>query len=80
MRRKMKKLTIYIARFNATRKFSGPSAPCKNCMCKIKEIGIKKIVYCDRVGHIHKCLTKNYHTDYMTPGYTEYQKINISIV
>jgi hypothetical protein len=48
-------------------------------MCKIKEIGIKKIVYCDRVGHIHKCLAKNYYTDYITPGYTEYQKINVSV-
>lgn len=80
IKRKMNKLTIYIARFNPSRKFSGPSAPCKSCMCKIKEIGIKKIVYCDRVGNIKKCLTKDYHTDYMTPGYSEYKKNNIKVI
>ena len=47
-RRKMKKLTIYIAKHRHSTLMSCPSLPCSNCTKKIKEIGIKKIVYVDK--------------------------------
>ena len=80
-RRKTKKLTIYIARYKAsTKNTSGHSAPCSNCLCKIQEIGIKKIVYVDGKGIIQKCLSKNYMTDYISVGYREYQRIGIKVI
>ena len=51
----MKKLTIYIARYKpSTKNISGHSAPCSNCLCKIRQIGIKKIVYVDANGMVQK--------------------------
>jgi deoxycytidylate deaminase len=79
-KRKMKKLTIYIARYKtSTKGVSGHSAPCSNCIKKIKHIGIKKIVYIDAEGNIQKCLSKNYFTDHICPGYKEFYKQNISV-
>tara|TARA_B110000977_G_scaffold185210_1_gene249773 strand:+ start:404 stop:697 length:294 start_codon:yes stop_codon:yes gene_type:complete len=79
-RRKMNKLTLYIARFrSSTEKISGHSAPCSNCLRKIQEIGIKKIVYVDGEGTIQKCLSKNYTTDYISVGYKEYARMGIKV-
>lgn len=77
----MNKLTLYIARYkSSTENISGYSAPCSNCLSKIQEIGIKKIVYADREGIIQKCLSKNYKTDYISVGYREYQRIGIKVI
>ncbi len=77
----MKKLTIYIARYKpSTENISGHSAPCYNCLCKIKQLGIKKIVYVDNEGNIQKCLSKNYTTDYISVGYREYRRMGIKVI
>ncbi len=69
----MKKLTIYIARYkSSTKNISGHSAPCSNCLCKIKQLGIKKIVYVDSDGQIKKCLTNKFSTNYVSVGYRLY--------
>ena len=73
----MNKLTIYIARHTRSKKGSGHSEPCSNCLKKIKDIGIRKIVYMDVNGNIKKCKSKNYHTDYICPGYKLYHQQNI---
>jgi len=79
-KRKMNKLTMYIVRYKiSTKNISGHSAPCSNCIKKINQIGIKKIVYIDNDGTIKKCLSNNYHTDYISPGYKEYYKQNIFV-
>jgi len=79
-RRKMNKLTMYIVRYKiSTKNTSGTSAPCSNCIKKINQIGIKKIVYIDNDGAIKKCLSNNYYTDYISPGYKEYYKQNIFV-
>ena len=79
-KRKMNKLTLYVVRYkSSTEKSSGHSAPCCNCFEKINEIGIKKIVYVDNDGIIKKCLTNNYYTEYISPGYKEYNKQNIVV-
>jgi deoxycytidylate deaminase len=76
----MKKLTIYIARYkSSTENISGHSAPCSNCLCKIKQLGIKKIVYVDSKGTIQKCLSKNYTTEYMSVGYKVYRRLGIKV-
>ena len=76
----MNKLTMYIVRYKiSTKDISGTSAPCSNCIKKINQIGIKKIVYIDNAGGIKKCLSNNYHTDYISPGYKAYYKQNIFV-
>ena len=78
-RRKMRKLTIYIARHRHSTKHSAHSHPCSHCAKEIKRIGIKKIVYVDDYGQINKSLTKKYHTDYVCPGYKEYAKQGVKV-
>ena len=76
----MNKLTIYIARYkSSTKNTSGHSAPCSNCLYKIKEIGIKKIVYADENGNIQKCLSNRFETDYVSVGYREYSRQKITV-
>jgi deoxycytidylate deaminase len=79
-RRKMKKLTIYIAKHRHSTLMSCPSLPCSNCTKKIKELGIKKIVYVDKSGQIQKCLSQNYFSDYVCPGYKELDRRNIKVI
>jgi len=76
----MKKLTIYIARYKPSTNISGHSAPCSNCLRKIKQLGIKKIVYVDSEGNIQKCLSKNYKTDYISVGYREYRRLGVKVI
>lgn len=64
----MRKLTIYIARHKHVTNKSGNSEPCAHCTKEIKRIGIKKIVYVDKIGNIHKVLTNKYENDYITAG------------
>jgi deoxycytidylate deaminase len=83
-RRMVNKLTIYIARFTEKgsprrKQISGHSAPCKTCTEKIKQLGIKKIVYVDRDGKIISCKTKNYFTEFVSSGYRCYKLKNIAI-
>jgi deoxycytidylate deaminase len=73
----MNKLTIYIVRHRYYKNNSGHSEPCSNCLQKIKQVGIKKIVYVGHDGKIIKCKTKNYHTDYICPGYRLYHEQNL---
>lgn len=71
---------MYIVRYkSSTKNVSGTSAPCSNCIKKMKQIGIKKMVYIDDDGVIIKCLVNNYFTDYISPGYQEYYKQNIFV-
>ena len=75
----MRKLTIYVARHSNLTKKSGHSEPCYHCTKEIKRIGIKKIVYVDKLGEIQKKLTVNYKNDYICPGYKEYARQNIKV-
>ena len=76
----MNKLTMYIVRYKrSTKNSSGHSAPCSNCIKKINQVGIKKIVYIDGKGIIQKCLANNYYTDYISPGYKQYYDQNICV-
>lgn len=80
--RKIKKLTLYIARRRPSHSLlglSGSSGPCSNCLKKINELGIKKIVYCDRIGNIISCKTKDYKSYGLTSGYRGYKHNNILI-
>ena len=79
-RRKMRKLTIYIAKHRpSTPAMSCESKPCSHCAKEIKRMGIKKIVYVDAFGDVQKTLTRNYHTDYVCPGYKEYARLNVKV-
>ena len=78
-KRKMRKLTIYIARHrHSTPTCPAHSQPCSNCSSVIKKIGIKKIVYVDDYGQINKCNAIDYKTNYITPGYRLYHQLNIT--
>ena len=79
MRRKMKKLTIYIVKHRPSTRCSAESKPCSHCTREIKRLGIGKIVYVDAFGGVNKILTKDYHTDYICPGYKEYARINVRV-
>lgn len=79
-RRKMRKLTIYIAKHrHSTPTISCESKPCSHCAKEIKRLGIKKIVYVDAFGEVNKKLTRDYHTDYICPGYKEYARLNVKV-
>jgi|TARA_B000000475_G_scaffold272016_1_gene271520 deoxycytidylate deaminase len=78
-RRKMRKLTIYIARHRHSTAHSAHSEPCSHCAKEIKRFGIKKIVYVDGYGEINKSLADKYHTDYVCPGYKEYAKQGVKV-
>ena len=75
----MNKLTIYIAKHRRSTPMSSESRPCSNCTKKIKLLGIKKIVYVDKKGNIIKCLSRNYFSNHICPGYKEYIKKNIYV-
>lgn len=79
IKRKMRKLTIYIARHKHSTNNSGCSGPCMHCTKEIKKLGIKKIVYVNRFGEINKQQSNRYETDYVCPGYKEYVKQNIKV-
>jgi len=48
-------------------------------MKKIKQIGIKKIIYVERNGDIKKTLSKNYFSDFITSGDRDLKKNNVHI-
>ena len=76
----MRKLTIYIAKHRpSTPAMSCESKPCSHCAKEIKRLGIKKIVYVDAFGEVTKKLTRNYHTDYICPGYKEYARLKVRV-
>ncbi len=79
MRRKMRKLTIYIVKHRHSTKHSAESKPCSHCAKEIKRLGIKKIVYVDAIGGVTKTNSRDYHTDYVCPGYKEYARINVRV-
>lgn len=68
---------MYIVKHRPSTKYSAESKPCSHCTKEIKRLGIKKIVYVDAVGNVKKRLIKNYHTDYVCPGYKELARQNI---
>lgn len=71
-------LTIYVVRYLKTGKNNmGSSAPCKNCTEKIKQAGIKKIVYIDEDTNLVKVNSNNYTTEFISSGYREYNRKNI---
>jgi len=79
-KRKMRKMTLYVVRFRSEESSEcnmAHSAPCKHCFNKIKQVGIKKLIYIDSDGNIQKCLTKNYSTNFISSGYKEYARKNI---
>jgi len=78
-RRKMRKLTIYIARHRRSTAYSAHSEPCSHCAKEIKRIGIKKIVYVNEIGEINKSLADKYTCDYICPGYREYEKQGVKV-
>lgn len=79
MQRKMRKLTIYIVKHRRSTKHSAESKPCSHCAKEIKRLGIKKIVYVDAIGGVTKTNSRDYHTDYICPGYKEYARINVKV-
>ena len=79
MRRKMKKLTIYIVKHRPSTTHSAESKPCSHCAKEIKRLGIGKIVYVDAFGGVTKTNSRDYHTDYICPGYKEYMRLNVRV-
>lgn len=64
----MRKLTIYIARHKHVTDKSGNSEPCAHCTKEIKRLGIKKIVYVNKLGEIQKSQTHKYENNYICAG------------
>lgn len=60
-KKKFKKITIYVVRITSTGFMN--SAPCKDCMKKLKELNIKNIVYSNHNGGITSCKTSQYYTN-----------------
>ena len=75
----MKKLTIYIVKHRPSTKCSAESKPCSHCAREIKRLGIGKIVYVDAFGEVNKVSSRDYHTNYVCPGYKEYARLNVRV-
>lgn len=63
----MKKISLYIARVTYAGDL-GCSAPCEECIEKMKLFDIKTLTYFDNLGKIIKTPFKNYSTTYITSG------------
>jgi len=59
-----KKITIYVVRITSNGLMN--SAPCFDCMNKLKQLNIKNIVYSNSNGGISFCKTINYQTNKTT--------------
>lgn len=79
LKRKMKKLTLYIVKHRHSTTYSAESKPCSHCTKEIKRLGIKKIVYVDAFGTVTKKLTRKYNTNYVCPGYKEYARLKVNV-
>lgn len=55
-----KKITIYVVRISP--KGLKDSAPCVDCTNKMKQLGIKKVIYSNAEGGITLCKLKDYET------------------
>lgn len=63
-----KKITLYIARITRNGEIAC-SAPCKDCIEKMRQFKIKNIVYTSNTGNPIKINFNEYSTNYRTSGY-----------
>jgi deoxycytidylate deaminase len=61
-----KKITIYVVRITSNGVMN--SAPCIDCMKKLKELKVKNIIYSNNYGGYTLCKTIHYHTNKSTNG------------
>ena len=60
------KMSIYVVRYNKCINVHSTSAPCINCAHKIKELGIKNIIYCDEFNNYQIKKTCEYNTNHIS--------------
>jgi len=65
----MKKIKLYIVRLNRDGELKD-SRPCVNCYNKIKEFGIRKIIYSTADSCIECKKVSEYHTERLSFGYS----------
>ena len=65
------KITLYVVRHSKIN-INAHSAPCVNCTHKIKEFGIKKIIYCNEKGSFTIIKTENYFTEHYSGCYRRF--------
>tara|TARA_B100000085_G_C18141018_1_gene349378 strand:+ start:241 stop:447 length:207 start_codon:yes stop_codon:yes gene_type:complete len=61
-----KKITLYVARVSS--QGTRDSAPCADCSQKMKELGVKKVVYTNAEGGITSCKVVDYNTTRRSTG------------
>jgi deoxycytidylate deaminase len=64
----MKKLKLYIVRIDGKGELRD-SRPCLSCFNKLKELGIKKVIYSTQDSKIESKKMSEYHTDRPSFGY-----------
>ena len=69
------RITLYIVRYNKDH-FYANSAPCVLCTKKIKELGVKKLVYCNQNHCFNITKTKDYFTDHYSGCCKRFMNIN----
>ncbi len=74
-----KKYTMYIVRYKRGNEHSACSTPCANCTAKMKQVGIKKVVYCDVHGEVQKENMSTFNSNFLSSGYREYARKHISL-
>jgi len=60
------KMTLVIVRYNRDKLKNSISAPCVACSKKIKDLGIKTIIYCDETNAYRKIKTYDYETTHIS--------------
>ena len=66
-------MKLYIVRLNKDNELKD-SRPCVNCYQKIKELGIKKVIYSTEDSCIECKKVSEYYTDKSSLGYSYIQK------
>ena len=66
-------MKLYIVRLNRDNELKD-SRPCVNCYHKIKELGIKKVIYSTEDSCIECKKVSEYYTDKSSLGYSYIQK------
>ena len=61
-----KKITLYVARVSS--QGVRDSAPCADCSQKMKELGVKKVIYTNAEGSLTSCKVSEYETTRRSTG------------
>jgi hypothetical protein len=79
MQRKLRKMTLFVARHLPSTGGFGSSEPCFHCLQLLKRVGIKKIVFIDSCGRVGKKKVRTHSTSHVCSGYKTLLRMNVTV-